>query len=55
MTWIKNIKEGSGHTYHGRVRRAEDRNSWRSMIVDLLLVDGSRRWGSFAIGGTMAT
>ena len=42
VTWMKNIKEWLGHTYNGCVRRAEDRNSWRSMIAELLLVDGTR-------------
>ena len=41
-TRMKNIKEWLGHTYNGCVRRAEYRNSWRSMIADLLLVDGTR-------------
>ena len=41
VTWMKNIKEWLGHTYNGCVRRAEDRNSWRSMIADLLLIDGT--------------
>ena len=38
---MTNIKEWLGHTYNGCVRRADDRNSWRSMIADLLLVS---RW-----------
>ena len=40
---MKNIKEWLGHTYNGcvRISRAEDRNSWRSMIADPLLVDGT--------------
>ena len=29
---MTNIKEWLGHTYNGCVRRADDRNSWRSMI-----------------------
>ena len=41
VTWMKNFKERLGHTYNGCVRRAEKRNSWRSMIADLLLVDGT--------------
>ena len=41
VTRMKNIKEWLRYTYNGCVRRAEDRNSWRSMIADLLLVDGT--------------
>jgi len=41
VTGMKNIKEWLGHTYNGCVRRAEDQNSWRSMIADLLLVGGT--------------
>ena len=44
FTWMKNIKEWLGHTYNGCVRRAKDRTSWRSMIADLLLVDGTWWW-----------
>ena len=43
ITWMKNIKEWLEHTYNGCVRRVEDRNSWRSMIADLL-VDGTWWW-----------
>ena len=40
---MKNIKEWLGYTHNGCVRRsrAEDRNSWRSMIADLLQLDGT--------------
>ena len=38
---MTNIKEWLGHTYNGCVRRADDRNSWRYMIADLLPVS---RW-----------
>ena len=41
IIWMKNIKEWLGHTYNRCVRSAEDRNGWRSMIADLLLVDGT--------------
>ena len=38
VTWTKKkkkIKEWLGHTYNGCVRRAKDRNNWRSMIADV--------------------
>ena len=41
---MKNIKVWLRHTNNKCVRRAEDRNSWRSMIADLLLVDDTWRW-----------
>ena len=44
ITWMKNVKEWLGHTYKGCVRSGEDRNIWRSMIADLLLVDGTWWW-----------
>ena len=44
FTWMKNIKKWLGHTYNGCVGRAEDWKSWRSMIADLLLVDGTWWW-----------
>ena len=35
VTWMKKHQEWLGHTYNGRVRRAEYRKSWRFMIADL--------------------
>ena len=40
VSWMKNIKEWLGHTDNGCERRAKDRNSWRSIINDLLQVNG---------------
>ena len=40
----KNIKEWLVRTYNGYVGKAEDRNSWRSIIADHLLVDGTWWW-----------
>ena len=43
FTLIKNIKEWLEYTYNGCVgRKAKDRNRWRCMTVDLLLIDGTQ-------------